>query len=119
MAKAKKDTVETPENPIPETTIPASEESAAPELAEAPETSTSEADISATEESAASDTPNTVNLPATPKEVNVDNFIRESNMPSWKGAALCRAEGWAIGKRITREEFDAAVHRLENRRMGG
>ena len=119
MAKAKKDTVETPENPTPETTIPVAEESAAPDLGEAPE-----GDIPAQEESAAPDTPSTVNLPATPKEVNVtlvnvDNFIRESNMPSWKGAALCRAEGWAIGIMITREEFDAAVQRLENRRMGG
>lgn len=67
-------------------------------------------------------TPPAATLPAVSKEaelLDVDALITAGGLPAWKGAALCRNEGWAPGKLVTQEEFDAAIKRLEHRPMGG
>jgi len=50
---------------------------------------------------------------------DVDALIAARGLRAWQGAALCRAEGWALGKMVTQADFDAALERLNTRRMGG
>lgn len=50
---------------------------------------------------------------------DVNEIIRERGLPAWKGAALCRHAGWAPGKCVGAEEFEAALAGLESRPMGG
>ena len=37
----------------------------------------------------------------------------------WELAGMVRAEGWTDDKAVTKAEFDAAVTRLRERRVGG
>ena len=57
--------------------------------------------------------------PVTAELYDVNEIIRERGLPAWKGAALCRHAGWAPGKCVSAEEFEAALARLEGRPMGG
>ncbi len=66
--------------------------------------------------------PPATTLPDASKEaehMDVDALITAGGLPPWKGAALCRNEGWAPGKLVTQKEFDAALNKLEHRPMGG
>ena len=40
-------------------------------------------------------------------------------VPSWQQAALCRYMGWADGKMLTDEAYQAALNSLAQRHMGG
>ena len=40
-------------------------------------------------------------------------------VPSWQQAALCRYMGWADGKMLTEEAYQAALNSLAQRHMGG
>ena len=51
--------------------------------------------------------------------LDVDDFILEHKLPAWQGAALCRNEAWAPGKKVSKNEFTKALERLNNRPLGG
>jgi hypothetical protein len=40
-------------------------------------------------------------------------------IPGWELAGLMRAAGWAEGKQVTADEFDSALQRFRERRIGG
>ncbi len=40
-------------------------------------------------------------------------------VPQWQQAALVRFMGWAPGKRVSAQEYEAALDALLSRRMGG
>ena len=40
-------------------------------------------------------------------------------VPSWQQAALCRMMGWADGKMLTDDEYQAALAELSARHLGG
>lgn len=40
-------------------------------------------------------------------------------IPAWELAALRQAAGWAVGKQVGRDAFDAALDKLRTRPQGG
>ena len=40
-------------------------------------------------------------------------------VPAWQEAALCRFMGWAEGKMVSDAEYQAALGKLNSRRLGG
>ena len=48
----------------------------------------------------------------------VENLAAERNLAVWFVAGLRQATGWADGKMVTREEFDAAATRFAARPQG-
>ncbi|MGE4297529.1 MAG: hypothetical protein AB7E47_05815 [Desulfovibrionaceae bacterium] len=55
----------------------------------------------------------------TPALYPVEDLAQERQVPDWELAALRVATGWAEGKQVTGEAFDAAVTKLRTRPQGG
>lgn len=50
---------------------------------------------------------------------SVEELAGKFRAPSWQTAALNRFMGWEAGKKVTEKEYQAALARLKNRRIGG
>ena len=50
---------------------------------------------------------------------NMDELAARFRVPQWQQAALVRFMGWAPGKRVSAQEYEAALDALLSRRMGG
>lgn len=46
-------------------------------------------------------------------------LAENDNIPAWELAGIMKAAGWAEGKRISGDEFTAAVKKFRNRPQGG
>jgi hypothetical protein len=55
---------------------------------------------------------------ASPALYLVEDLATERNLAGWFVAGLRQATGWAAGKMVTRDEFDAAATRFAARPQG-
>lgn len=56
---------------------------------------------------------------AVPDTVDVKVLAKEAGVPDWEMAGLMKAAGWAPGKHVSRDRFQAAVTSFRSRPQGG
>lgn len=56
---------------------------------------------------------------AKPELFPVETLAGEADLPSWQLAGLRQAAAWAVGKQITRSDFELALARFNDRPQGG
>ena len=95
--------------------------SSEPSAAGAPEEERHDEQAAESAETAAPDPEKDVAAPAqeAAELLSLSALAARRRVPSWQQAALCRYMGWADGKMLTEEAYQAALNSLAQRHMGG
>ncbi len=49
----------------------------------------------------------------------VEEWVGKKGIPKWQLAGAMRMQGWAAGKAVTENEFDAAIKKFVKKPLGG